>query len=69
MHERSISPHPGVRFYAHKSVVDQGVAQVEYTVQRARCEGADVEADYDPVLITLHAQAHALWISRVAGRA
>jgi hypothetical protein len=69
MHERSICPSPGFHFYAHESCVTQGVAQVEEVVRKNLAQGADLDATYDPVLVTLHAQAHALWHTAVAGTA
>jgi hypothetical protein len=67
MHERSISPSWGFTFYAHRSVVEQGVAMVEETIR-----GAAPDTDLsgvDPVAVTLHAQAHALWVADIAGTA
>jgi hypothetical protein len=69
MHPRSITPSPGFRFWAHRAVVEQGVRQVEYEVAKHREDGETVDDDYDPVLVTLHAQAHALFRIRVAGEA
>lgn len=65
MHERSISPHPGFRFWAHRSMVEQGVQDVEACVRKA-AEGEEV-LPYDPVYITLNAQCEALWRCKVEG--
>ena len=68
MHQRSISPHPGFRFYAHSSLVDQGVEQIEEMVRQQHQTGDVIEA-YDPVEVTLKAQAHALFRMPACGTA
>jgi hypothetical protein len=66
MHERSVSPHPGYVFFASRSMVEEGVAEVERVV-KAHPPGPT--ASYDPVQITLCAQAEALWRAPIAGQA
>lgn len=67
MHERTVSPHPGFVFFAHHSMVAEGVSEVERMVKRYP-PGDQKMTTYDPVEITLCAQAEALWKAPVAGR-
>ena len=66
MYERSIVPHPGFRFWASREIVAQGVAMFEASI---RAKQIEVEPNYDPVEITLHSQAHALFRIEPAGNA
>jgi hypothetical protein len=66
MYERSVIPHPGFRFWASRATVQQGVDMVEANIREQNIE---VEPGYDAVLITMCAQAHALFKIEPAGNA